>query len=76
MIIGATANRYDSAREFVKWINRSRVKKLKYPLTKYGVGVVVDALEIELSPENLYCDGELNTREATAKARKLKKIML
>jgi|AACY02.16.fsa_nt_gi hypothetical protein len=42
-------------------------KPYTYPLTQDDVSALTDRLNSELSPENIYCDGECSDHEAEQK---------
>ena len=47
---------------------------MTFPLSQTNVDSLMDGIGSELSPENLYCDGEASVTHVRAKARQLNSV--
>lgn len=61
----------DQKNKFAKIFN---LKEISLPLSQEGVDGIARSLDVEMSPENLHCDGEISASQARARAREIRAI--
>lgn len=76
-----TLKKYKRLEEFVQDQNRwltilsKEDECMPFPLSQSHVNRIAHEIDIQLSPENLHCDGEISAHEAQSKGVRLMKVV-